>query len=324
LSHEDRLIAAISMLVVVGCVPQQTPMNVAYQPPPANGVPVASDVAPAPTVVAAAGERVVDEALGWRVAVPNGWTYGNEDGTAVLRSSTEAGMIVILFRTGIAVDRLEATLGDEIRGFGATQVGRPYEHATGTARTMFAEMNARDDDGTEIRGRGVAVAAGHGVLVILSATTAAAYDTLRMRADAVALSAEFFAPRPEAASRPPTPAPTPTPTPAPAPSGPSDGIVGCFEYYRTGTVDGLPTWSSSVRISFDGHGIAVFGASSVIVNSGLDAIESDPDYGKYTITGDTLSIKWNDGKQATFTVVWEKRQVRAFHTPNKKKYYLRC
>jgi hypothetical protein len=317
-----RSAGVVIALAIVGCVPQPQPVGVspAYGGPPSPSPPAAAAVdgaAPAPTVAAAHGSTVTDDVMGWRIHVPDRWRYGAEGDTAVLRSDAEAGMIVITFENGATADGLETTIDHQIRAFGGTPLGRPRRHAIGERAAVFAELAARDDDGGEVRGRAIAIAGDHGALIVLSATAAAAYDNLRQRTDAVALSADLFAPKPPPAATPPPPPPTDT--------TPTDGIAGCYESYRVSKTYGTPQWGHSHKISFDGHGRSRSGATTVFTGGYDGAIESDPDFGTYKLDGETLEIRWNGGSGAVrYVVVLENGKVRAFHTADKKKWYLRC
>ena len=172
-------------------------------PPPAPAPPLS----PRPLAAAAAsppaaperGARntVQKEAWGLSFAVPGGWRAVERDGSQLVVSDTEAGLILLQFVPRSSRQELLAGYreGLQDQGFVARPVAEATEFDAPGGAALAGLMEGRAQDGTTIRVRSIGVLSRFGgAVVVLGLTTPQQFQNLQSRVESIARSVAFQAP----------------------------------------------------------------------------------------------------------------------------------
>lgn len=155
--------------------------------------------------------------------------------------------------------------------------------ATKAGKALAVDYAGRAGDGSQIRGRAIAVVGPKGTVYTVGLTTEPQFAALSKRVDELGRSVSFFAPKVGAGVA--------------LINGPMCGVSSGSSY------------SSTQRINFNGRGQASWGSEMVfggdIRDGGGDVTASyggwsgnanqPTDLGTYTVAGDQITIKWGDG-----------------------------
>ncbi len=255
------------------------------QPAPAP----APAVSPRPPVAAAANpsaapqrdarSTVQKEAWGLSFVVPGGWRAVEKDGSQLVVSDTEAGLILLQFLPRSSRQELLAGYREGLHdpGFVARPVAEASEFDAPGGAALAGLMEGRAQDGSTIRVRSIGVLSRFGgAVVVLGLTTPQQFQNLQARVESIARSLAFQAP-PKAAP-----------------------IAGQYQYVyvaKTGSYsrEASLTLCASGRFSKSGEMSGSGSAGSAYVGGG--------NAGNWSAVGDgsagTLTLNFNDGGSAS-------------------------
>jgi hypothetical protein len=219
---------------------------------------------------------------GWQVTVPSAWKYVVSEGSLVLGSDTEAGLITVEFTSGLTIAQMEATASQGIaeEGVMLSPMGAPKRTKIAGNPAVVADFSGQTVDGTPIRGRGVGIAGAQGGVVVLAITSPEKIGGLRKRVDQIARSVKLFKPKASAGSA---------------------RLVGPMCSYSGGSVA-----STTRRMVFDGKGRVSFGAETVMGGTfqneygdqtgswgGATGNQNEAtSVGRYDVKGKVITIRW--------------------------------
>lgn len=231
---------------------------------------------------------------GWNIAYqsPSGWTRGQDLGrTAMYGHMTQAGALFVTPGLYATFDEVVADVGAAFQSMGlvAQPIEGPTQGTIAGLQSLSALLVSQDQMGQIVQSRVVALLTGHGTgLIVSGMTTPQQMGPLRQVVGAVAASVQAQAPAVNqqavtalagrwmyydgAAS---------------GVTRPSGGSSRSVEQYVTFDGSGRFQWQSSASVSVTGIGGAGAGGAS-----------SSSDQGTYTVIGNTLVLKGQQGQQA--------------------------
>jgi hypothetical protein len=233
-------------------------------------------------------------AWGATFQVPGGWKAGEKDGSVLMGSDTEAGLIIVrFFPTATREGALaEFNKGVHEGGVDAAPVGPAGDFSAKGGKGIAGELSGADQQGNALKIRTVAVFTPHGgALSVSGLTSPAQYATLKARTDAVAASATF--------KKPPR----------------VSGLAGRYDFIYVSKVG---SYSREATLVLCGSGR--FSRKGELAGSGDSgqAFVARGNSGTWTAVGDasggTLTLTFDDGSAATvpFSVSTRPADVSAY------------
>jgi hypothetical protein len=220
----------------------------------------------------AAAATVGSAVDGWAVTVPDGWQSADQgDGTWVVGSPVETGLVVLSWAPGATFADLQAQAASPLRdgGLVLATVAGPTERSYGAARGVAADYQGAAADGASVAAHAVAIAAPTGGLVVTGLAPAAALPPLSARVDAIAASAVF--------------------------GPPSRGAVHTLRGALCAPTPG-GSRSEAQRMTFDGAGTVT--TSSPFA----EAPSSGAPPATYAVSGEAVVVRWPGGAERRCTV----------------------
>jgi hypothetical protein len=219
---------------------------------------------------------------GWRVKVPPAWKYVVNDGSLVLGSDTEAGLMTVEFTPGLTLAQMEETAKQGIaeEGVMLRPVGPPKRMKVAGQPAVVADFSGQTADGTAILGRGIGIAGAQGGVVVLGITTPEKMNALSRRIDEVGRTIKLFKPKVSAGSA---------------------RLVGIMCSFSGGSVS-----STTRRMVFDGKGRVSYGAETIMGGTFQNEFgdqtgswggatgnqNQTTSVGRYQVKGKTITIRW--------------------------------
>jgi len=177
-----------------GEVAEAAPQPIAVQRPASGGQGPAAAGSPAPS----RGARYRHEKLGVSFVQPPGWKVGERQGSLLMGSDTEAGLIIIRLARRTTLEQLVQDYGEGMQeqGLQLMPTMQAQEFPAGQNRAVAGELAGTAQDGARIRARAVAVASPFGdAAVVMGMTTEEKYAGLKPRVETIASSFQFSPPQ---------------------------------------------------------------------------------------------------------------------------------
>ena len=188
----DELIAALRG-AGGGAQPAETPARA-----PTQAAARARPPQPSGPSSGARGSRFNHEKWGLSFAVPPGWKVGERQGSLLMGSDTEAGLIIIRLVRRTTLEQLVQDYGEGMQeeGLQLMPTMQAQEFPAGQNRAVAGELAGTAQDGAQIRARTIAVASPFGdAAVVLGMTTEVKYAGLKPRVETIASSFSFTQPQ---------------------------------------------------------------------------------------------------------------------------------
>lgn len=255
--------------------------------PPAGATPPPRErdapTAPAPSGTPAreSGARSTFAKAAWGASfqVPGGWKAAEKDGSVLLGSDTEAGLIIVRYFPSATREGALAEFQKGVHegGVEASPTGAAVDFRAKGGAAIAGELSGADTQGTPLQIRTIAVLTPFGgALSVSGLTTPPQYATLKARTDAIAASATF--------KKPPK----------------VSGLAGRYEFIYVSKV-GSYSREASLWLCSSGR----FSRKGEMYGSGDSgqAFVAKGNSGSWSATGDasggTLTLTFDDGSVAT-------------------------
>jgi hypothetical protein len=134
---------------------------------------------------------------GWGFRVPRKWKHTEREGTVMLGSDSEAGLILVQAEAVTDTNQLHQGLVEILAKTGSFSEPPPFKTGRVKAgRVVYTEVGGTAADGTRMRVRAAGVIGKKGTVAILGLTTPGRkFDNIRRRVDSIARSVHFFKPK---------------------------------------------------------------------------------------------------------------------------------
>jgi len=144
-----------------------------------------------------AGQTYKSPYQGWGFRVPRKWKHTEREGTVMLGSDSEAGLILVQAEAVTDTGKLHQGLVEILAKTGSFSEPPPFKTGRVKAgRAVYTEAGGTAADGTRMRVRAVGVIGQKGTVAILGLTTPGKkFDNIRRRVDSIARSVHFFKPK---------------------------------------------------------------------------------------------------------------------------------
>jgi hypothetical protein len=214
--------------------------------------------------------------------VPGGWRGTEKEGLLFLGGETEAGLIIVRFvpKTSRESMLAEYAQGVHEQGMNLMPSGAGQDYRAPSGKGVAGELVGSGPNGLQYRGRAIGLFSRFGGgLAIFGLTTADKYATVKARAEAVAQSVSFSAPK--------------------MPKG-ADVLAGRYEYVYVSPVGGY-TREAKITLCADGR----FSKGGEMAGSGANwgAVNNHNNGGTWSSQGDALvgqiTLTYNNGQSET-------------------------
>lgn len=242
-----------------------------------------------------AGETMKSAYDGWQATAPDGWQLAEQDGKYAVGNGVDPVVIIVGFQAGLTLAAMkeQAAAGLQESGVSLMPTAAPSAFASKAGEAVAVDLSGVGADGTPMAGRVVGIVSPTGGLVVLGLGAATHQADIRARTDAIATSVRFFTPEKPKAS----------------------GDVATLKRTVCSSGGGsVATWTS--RLSFDGRGNVSAGSEMVASGQfkdsagnqtgswGATSADSNAGGGVYSVEGDAVTIRWNNGAVQRCTVHW--------------------